>query len=490
MAVRGDRIIAVGTSRDIERLARPGTRRIALDGRLVIPGMNDSHDHVVVDRAPFGVEVRSASPDPITGPAFRDVLDSLRAAARRTPKGTWLRGDLGLRILNDSAARRDALDAAAPDHPVMLWAPWGHGTLVNTAAMRKLGIREDAKDPPLGGWYERDAKGRLTGSLLEYVAWDAQRRLYSSAPNSVLVPLFRRYAQNRLEYGVTSVQGMMGHFDAATTVRVARAAKLPIRLRAIPYPMPNAPGRGMTEWRAVPAHPAANVVISGVKYALDGTPLEQLALERAGYRGRPGWHGRLDFPVDSIRTILREALRGNEQLMMHIVGDSTTVLVLSLMESIAPDSVWRSRRVRIEHGRGITGDAVARAGRKGIVIAQAREGAPLATWRAAGMTVAYGSDAIPNPWTNFVDAITSARVPAEAISREDAMIIATRGAAFAEGQERVKGTLAAGMLADFAVLSQDVFSVPVAQIPATRSVLTVVGGKSVYDAGVVKAGRP
>ena len=488
IAIRGDRVLAVGTTADVNRLAGPRTRRIALGGRVVVPGLNDAHDHVGVASAPFGVAVRTSG-DFVAGPPLAEVLDSLRAAAARTPPGTWLRGDLGLRILTDPAARRAALDAVTPNHPVMLWAPWGHGTVVNSAAMRALGIRDDVRDPPLGGWYERDAAGRPTGSLAEYVAWEAQRRLYSAAPDSVLVPLFRRYGEDRVRYGVTSVQAMTGHFDAVTTVRVARAAQLPIRLRIIPYPMPDAPGRGMAEWRAVSRHPAPRVTVSGVKYALDGTPIEQFALERAPYRGRRGWHGRLNFPADTMRAMLREALAGDEPLMLHVVGDSTTLLVLSMMEALAPSSVWRAKRVRIEHGRGITGAAIARAARLGIVIAQPRPGAPLAAWRAAGIPVAYGSDVVPNPWVGFAEAIAPppGGPPAAAPSREAALALATRGAAFAEFAEREKGVLAAGMLADLAVLSQDVFTVPAAAPPATRSLLTMVGGQVAHDAGTLRA---
>ena len=488
VAIRGEVIDDIGTNEEIRRLAGPETRRVDLGGRVVVPGLNDAHDHLGVASAPFGVAIRTSG-DPIAGPPMAEVIDSLRAVAARTPRGTWLRGDLGLRILNDRTARRAALDAVTPDHPVMLWAPWGHGTLVNSAAMRALAIPEDARDPAVGGWYERDARGRLTGSLLEYVGWEAQRRLYSSAPDSTLVRLWRDYASDRLQYGVTSVQAMTGHFDPATTVRIARAAALPLRLRIIPYPMPNLPGRGMAEWKRVSERPAQRVRVSGVKYALDGTPLEQLALERAEYRGRPGWHGRLNFPVDTVRAILRDALTRPEQTMLHVVGDSTMQLVLSMMESLAPDSVWRARRMRIEHGRGVTGEAIGRAARLGVVIAQPREGAPLASWRAAGIRVAYGSDAVPNPWISVVDAIVSARQPAEAISREEAVRLATVGSAFAERTDWEKGALTPGRDADLAVLSQDVFTVPVASIAETRSVLTIVAGRVVHDAGVLAGVR-
>lgn len=153
-----------------------------------------------------------------------------------------------------------------------------------------------------------------------------------------------------------------------------------------------------------------------------------------------------------------------------------------MMEALAPDSAWRARRVRFEHANGVVGPLVARAGRMGVVVAQPRGGAPYRAWRAAGIEVAYGSDMLRNPFLAMRAAATGADHPEEALSREDAVRMLTRGGAYAERAEAEKGALAPGMLADLAVKSQDVFAVPAAALPATRSVLTVVGGVVVYDA--------
>ena len=478
VAIRGARVVAVGTSAEVRRLARRTTREIALGGRVVIPGINDAHDHV--GDVPLGVEFyTSASPTPDA--PLAQVLDSLRRLAARTPAETWLKTNVGMRVLDDMAARRAALDRDAPGHPVLLWTWWGHGAVLNSAALRVLGIADSAADP-LGGWYERGPDGRLTGRLDEYAEWGALARLYSMVPEATLVAGLRRFADSSLRVGVTTVQNMAGYQEPALTVRAFRAARLPIRVRLIRWPTPNATGRNEGEWDRVGATPAPGVTVSGRKWVLDGSPIERNAVQRRPYAGRPGWYGRLNFPVDTVRAMLAEALRpGAAQLHLHMAGDSTPLLVLEAMESLAPDSVWRSKRVRFEHAPGIVGPAVERARRLGIVIAQPRAGAPLRTWRRAGIPLAYGSDVLRNPFYHLMNAVTGEARPAEALSREEAVTMYTQGSAYAEFAEREKGTLAPGMLADLAVLSQDIFTVPPQSLPGTVSVLTIVGGKVVRD---------
>jgi predicted amidohydrolase YtcJ len=477
VAIRGDRIIAVGTLAEVRRLMGRATHEIPLGGRVVIPGINDAHDHVGEVAMP-GEFRTSASPTP--DPTLAQVLDSVRAVAARTPSGRWIKATIGLGILNDAGARRDALDRVAAGHPVLLWSWWGHGAVLNTAALRSLGIAEGAADP-LGGWYERDATGRLTGRLDEYAEWGAMRQLYSTFPERTIVAGLEAFADSSLRLGVTTVQDMAGYFDPMLTTRAFRDARLPIRVRLIQWPIPDARGRNEREWNAVPRTPAPRVAVSGRKWVLDGTPIEQNALMRRPYAGRPGWYGRLDFPLDTVRAILAGALTpGAAQLALHIVGDSTTELVLSAMESLAPDSVWRARRVRFEHGNGVVGAQVERVRRLGVIIAQPRGGAPLRSWMAAGIALAYGSDNLRNPFYNMMVATTGqGGDPAEALTREQAVVMYTRGSAYAEMAEQEKGMLAPGMLADLAVLSQDIFTVPSQALPATTSVLTIIAGRVV-----------
>ncbi len=473
-AVRGERITAVGSTAAITRLAGPRTRRIALGGRVVVPGFNDAHEHV--GAAEYGVSF-SMGAEPMPDPGVAEVLDSLRALAGRTLAGTWLHTVVGLRVLEDTAARRTALDRVAPNHPVLLWVWTGHDMVVNTAGLRALGIPEDVRDP-LGGHHVRDAAGRLTGHLDDYAEWAALRRLYSSLPDSVLVGEFRRYAAEGLRLGITSVQTMNGYLDPAATTRVLRAARLPIRFRVIPYPMTDTRGLRGDEWRGAARNLAPRTVVCGVKWVLDGSPFDRRMLMREPYADQPGWYGQLQFPVDTVRAILARALATREPLHLHVSGDSSVRVVFGLMQALAPDSAWRLGVVVVQNPTHFAIEPALLRRRYGRVPEQFQT---VRSILAAGVPLAFGSDGPRSPGLNLMFAVTHPTDPAEELTREQAVTAYTRGSAYAEFAEHEKGTLMPGMLADLAVLSQDIFTVPTEALPATVSVLTLVGGTIVHD---------
>lgn len=318
VAIRDDRIVAVGTTKAIRALAKPRSRTIDAGGRVVVPGFNDAHDHV--SGGSPGTFVSDSSP--MAQRSIEHLLDSLRAAGGRTPAGTWIRAELWPAALNDTSLRRARLDRATPRHPVLLGMETGHGYVLNTAAVRALGIRDSEPDP-FGGWYERDATGRLTGRLDEYAGWSAVRRLRMLQPESTIVDNLQAFARRELRLGITSVQNMANAMDPATTVRVFSRAKLPLRVRIVKFSIPSATSLNAGEWNGVPAHPAPRVVVGGRKWILDGTPIEGLAMTRRPYAGRTVSYGRLDFPVDSVRAMLAAALRTSEPFALHILGDST-----------------------------------------------------------------------------------------------------------------------------------------------------------------------
>jgi len=496
LAVRGERIVAVGSTADINKLAGPRTRRINLQGRTVVPGFNDAHTHLPPG-SPLGNFFQFPKAPVLAGPTAAQVLDTLAKLARNTPPGTWLEGQIGLTVLTNPQVRRAALDQVAPKHPVMLHTPWGHGCLVNSVALQQLHIADDAPDP-LGGAYERlPGTNQFSGSLLEYGSWGPRRDLNGQLPDSTWVRLLKSYGAESLRFGITSVQDMAGTLPPAQTVRVLRAAKLPMRYRIMPYFMTTPQGIKYQEWAGVDRHPTPTTRVEGRKFVLDATPLEGGALMRHPYPGRPGWYGKLNFPVDTVRQLLRSALASPEPLMLHIVGDSTTSLVLRLMSELADDATWRRKRVRFEHGDGVAADLRPRAKALGIVVVQnpshytldmdAQHGAALqmpAGFRSlleSGVPFALGSDGLSNPFLNILFAATLAN-PKEALSREQAVRAYTAGSAYAEFQEKEKGTLEPGKLADLAVLSQDIFTVPLPALPGTVSELTMIGGKVVYEA--------
>lgn len=498
IAIRGERVQAVGSSAGMRALAGAGTRVIDVGGLTIVPGFNDAHDHINGGWPGVFIDMNAGVTDP---PAAR-VLDSIAAAVKRVPAGSWIQADIWTTALSDTALRRASLDRVAPRNPVLVQMPTGHGVIVNSLAMRALGLRDSEPDP-FGGWYERDARGRLTGKMDEYAGWTAVRKLRSSLPDSVLVANLRRYGQNELRYGITSVQDMAHSMDAMTTGRAFAQANLPLRLHILRYSIPTSTSLGAAQWDAVPATPAPRTIVSGRKWILDGTPIEQGAFVRRPYPGRRDYHGRLNFPVDSIRSMLADALKTDEIMALHISGDSTAVIVLSLMESLAPDSVWRQHRLRFEHLGALTPDLWPRASAKGIVnvanlqllpppaVSKNLPPVPLAAMDPVGLQMGLGSDGEPR--SPFVGLYYAMSFPTEPkLSRERLVRLYTIGSAYAEREEMNKGSLTAGKLADLAVLSQDIFTVPVEALPNTESVLTMIGGWIEYDAGAIPGtmGKP
>jgi hypothetical protein len=281
--------------------------------------------------------------------------------------------------------------------------------------------------------------------------------------------------------------------------QVLADTSLAVRFRLIVMPGTTPSGRVEAPWDSLRTDPAVSSRVSGLKYVVDGTPVEGLAFMRQPYADGIG-HGRLNFPVDTIRAMLQECVTRGIQPLIHAVGDSTAVIVLGLMDEVAPDSVWQRLRPRIEHGEGVTADLIPLAKRLGVIVVQnpthfALEGVATARWGtrrrteqqlfksllAAGVPIAIGSDGPRPTGINLLLAVIHPDNPPEALTMEQAVTAYTRGSAYAENAEHVKGTLAAGMLADLAVLSQDIFTVAPPQLPTTRSVLTMVGGRVVYE---------
>ena len=517
LAIRGERVIGVGSSAEMLALADAHTKRIDAGGRVVIPGFNDAHDHL---SAPLPGVAFATSDDPVPDPTFRQVLDSLTVIVRRVPAGSWLRTEIDARMLDDVLARRDAIDAVAPAHPVLLIASTGHGVILNSAALRALNIRDDALDP-LGGFYERQGapypgrgKGRVTGLLHEYAGWNALRTLRSQQADSVLVNAVQRHASQALAWGITSIQDMANALDPATTFRVLDAARLPIRVRVIVMPATDSARRLTSEWQRAARTPTQHerageprVTVSGVKWILDGTGIERLSLLRAPFVDRPGWNGQINFSIDTLRAMLREAVAQRSQPVLHVIGDSAIALTLAALESVAPESTWRQLRPRFEHAEWLTPDLRARARRLGVVVvenpthftdgpermrarfgdARSRFYQPFASLPTDGIPLGIGSDGPLNPFLNLQFAVMHPDNPREALTRERAVVAYTRGSAYAEHAEQRKGTLAPGFLADLAILSQDIFAVPDDRLPETVSVMTIVGGRIAYDAGVLSS---
>ena len=483
VGVRGDKVVAVGDDAAVMAMADAHTQAIDLEGRMAMPGINDAHDHV--GGAPVGVLLRFPPGKGAHGPGPEPSLDELGAklkeAAATAPKGAWITGDVGESVIRHPKEARAVVDENGGGHPVMVESWWGHGVLLNSVALTKLGLTDGVTDPP-GGHFDRDANGHLTGLLEEEAGNEIRRRVTDEAGMAAAIRAYQGYAQGRLAQGVTSVQVMATDQRLSYLEQTFVQSGEPLRVRIMRFPMPREDERIGEKLKTGEEVLSPTVRVAGVKYVLDGTPIEELAYQTKDYADKPGWRGRPDYSVAFIDQQLKTALSGKDQLMMHIVGDAMTDEVLDEMEKLAPAERWRPLRVRFEHGDGFTTpERMARAKKLGVVIAQPRPGRPWKALEAAGIPLAYGSDGGMAPWFMF-SVMTDARNP-QAISREDALRVMTSGPAFAEFEETKKGVLTPGMLADIAVLSQDVTTAPAPSLPGTHAWMTMVGGKVVYAQG-------
>jgi predicted amidohydrolase YtcJ len=497
LAIRGERIIATGTTAEISRLAGPKTQSIDLRGATVIPGINDAHNHLDISPSDaVTVELKSENP------SWADTRAGLAAAVAKSPHGAWLAVIIGPAVFHDPTVTREALDSIAPSNPVMLVTFTGHAAFLNSAFMKRFGITEAQQDP-MGGKFERGADGKLTGVLREYALLQLERSMADNVSDAEATAQLKKQLEEAAAFGITSLQDMSNIATPERAVRLMALIPTPIRVRVIPMAATTPTGRILADGKPVAKNPAPNITVSGIKWMLDGVPVENTFTPRlmsplaggsagleAAFRQLP-----LIFPASEMPLMLKEALSSHQQLLLHVSGTLSATNMLQFMEASGGATTWAPQRVRFEHGDGLLPDLISKVKDLGIVVVQNpshlagmkklvggtfTEAQPLKSLLDAGVPLGLGSDGPANPYLNIMLASMHPNRPSEAITREQAVIAYTAGSAYAEFAEHDKGTLEPGKLADLAVLSQDIFKVPPPKLPETMAVLTMVGGKIVY----------
>lgn len=488
LAISAGLVRATGSNEAMAELASADTQVIDVGGRTVIPGFNDAHMHHTPD--PYGIRLPV---DPMANPSFDDIRPWIAEAVASAPAGTWIYATMGERLINDKRLDRLSLDEIAPEHPTIFLGMTNHTNVVNSAAMERLGIRDDEPDP-LGGFFERQpGSRRLSGRINEYAQWSPQRCFASMATLEEGVASLRGLAAECVRWGITSVQNM-SWTPAERYVEMAKAADLPIKMRVIRFPPTGPEGRILSEGRGLPRRIGDRLEVHGTKWILDGTPVEGAAAIGRPYAPGSDNVGRENFSPSEVPHMLQESLAADEQLLLHAIGANTLESVLDALETSHPQVDWAERNLRIEHGDGLTTAQVARVKAAGAMVVQN----PTHFWfyddgpvfsvfdgafqslLAAGITVGIGSDGPLNPFLSLLAAIQHPARPRQAMSMEDALRAYTHGSAVAEGKGDTKGKLVPGFAADIAVLSQDIFSIDPQQLPATQSVLTLVDGAVVF----------
>lgn len=466
VAMERARISAVGSNDTIRALAGGVTRVIDLGGRLVVPGLNDAHTHPGGSAPMFRVDLGF-------DPAWEDMSIALAAAADETPASRWIGATIGPSIINNANINSETLEMIAPGRKVWLSAWTGHGAIASRAALDALSVDRNAPDPE-GGWYGRDASGRVDGRMFEYAQYPLERKLAEMATDDDLRASVQAFSDEAVSYGITSVQAMP-IVGERRFLDALKSSGVPLRVRVIRF-LP-------------PLTPDDRTPVDGYKWLLDGTPIERNAAMRSPYPNGGGT-GRENFSFDRVQRFVKEAVDRNQQILFHVAGDKSIETALRAL-----DRVRGAKRPRVEHADGLQRTMFTLAKKVGAVAVvnpshmELRNSFPAngdfqlaSAFVREGIPVAIGSDGPLNPWLNFLLITHRQQQPNESLTREQALAAYTAGSAFAEMKEKEKGTIAVGKLADLAVLSQDIFEVEPPLLPETRSVLTVIDGKIVYSA--------
>ena len=519
-AISGGRIVATGTDDEILALAGDATQRIDLNHRRVIPGLNDSHLHVIRAGLYFNLELRW---DGV--PSLSQALAQLKAQAERTPPPQWVRVIGGWNEFQFAEGRMPTLDEinrAAPDTPVFVLHLYD-SAMLNRAAIRALGFDRNTPNPP-GGLIARDASGNPTGML---IAEPSALVLYSTialAPklsHSDQLNSTRHYMRELNRFGVTSVADAGGGWqnypdDYAVIRELDEAGQLTLRIAYSLFAQ--TPGEELadyTRWLGM-TEPGAgsetlrvngageNLVWSAADFENflqprpDLRPVMESELEAVvGKLAAAKWPWRIHATYDeTIGRFLDVFERVHRESPIDKLGwfiDHAETVSDRNLERIAA----LGGGIAIQHRMAYQGEYFIR--RYGVEAAKRRP--PLRKMLAMGLPVGAGTDgtrvASYHPWTCLWWLVTSKTVggtvlhdEADRLSRAEALRLYTAGSAWFSREADRKGTLAVGSYADLAVLSDDYFSIEPDEIRGLESVLTMLGGRVVYGTGEFAALAP
>ena len=495
LVVEGGKILFAGSSREALAQSIGHTEMIDAGGRTIVPGFNDNHVHSII----LGDHADVPS---LAGLNAAQIVKAVREHYSEASPGELIIA-YGWDYPDCPDPDRAILDAAFPDNPVVLPQYGGHGQWLNSRALEVIGITRDTPDPPRVV-IDRDSSGEPTGVVREmtgnplvighFFAMHASRSMRERRLRIALDD-FRRL-------GITSVQDNSWYVPTVFSLtRLRDAGELTARYSCWSHgTMPDT-----IPLMSLPVYDGEWVKRGPWKYFLDGTFTTHTAWLEEPYQGESDNRGN-GMQKSDVASILTRLATGGTQGAFHAIGDRAIREFLDALEEIAAASPRVTHmRLRIEHGQLIRGEDIPRLRDLGVLISaqpsalgtpekdvallgrdRAERAYPYRSLLDAGVPLSFGSD-IPgesscDPMLGIHRVVN--RSGPERITAEEALRCYTMGSAYAEFQEEVKGSLEAGKFADFVMLSQDPTEVSSESIKDTRVLLTVVGGKIVYEAGV------
>jgi len=509
VAIFGNRIVAIGTTSDIKRLAGAQTKQIDAKGQLVLPGFNDAHVHFMSGGFQLSsVDLRDANTP-------EEFAERIRDFAAKLPEGRWITGgDWDQeRWPKTDLPTKELIDRYTPRTPVFVSRLDGHMSLANSLALKLAGVTKQTVDPP-GGVIVRDPKtGEPTGVLKDA----AQSFVWKVIPDSTFeekLAAARAASNHAASLGVTSVQDVSAGDDVGVYQTLLDRGELKTRIYAV-WPLPSWERLARTGVRA--HFGSAMLRTGGLKGFSDGSLGSTTALFYEPYRDAPNTNGipaAEMFPEGAMLDRVRGADKAGLQVLIHAIGDKANDVILSLYEQVEREDGDRDRRFRIEHAQHLRPQDITRFARDKVIAsmqpyhaiddgrwAEKRIGKDRAQTTYAfrslldtGAMLAFGTDwtvAPLDPLLSIYAAVTrrtldgknpNGWVPSQKISVEEAVRAYTVGSAYAEFQENEKGTITPGKLADLVILSRDIFTIDPKEIERVKVVMTIIDGRVVFEA--------
>jgi predicted amidohydrolase YtcJ len=509
VAVLGDRIVAVGSNTEVDAWRAPHTHVIDAGGKLLLPGFNDAHVHFVSG----GMQLDNIQLNDATTP--EEFARRIGERARVTAKGEWIVGGNWdeTKWNPPNMPTKELIDAVTPDTPVFVSRYDGHMGLANSVALRLAGITAKIPDPP-GGTIVRDAQGNPTGALKD-AATDYIDKVIPPLTHDQRLKIVKRALAHAASVGVTSVQHMVAsNEDIAVYSELLQRDELTTRIYVAPSitHVDDLAKLGIGH-----AFGGPYLRIGALKAFADGSLGSGTAYFYEPFLNQGNNRGLLSDemqPISLMRDRYMKADAAGLQICTHAIGDEGISNILDLYSEVIKKHGEADRRLRIEHAQHMAAKDFERFAQLHVIasvqpyhaiddgrFAESHIGHDRAsrtyafrTFLDHGVRLAFGTDwevAPLDPLLTVYAAVTRATLdgrnpngwfPEQKLSVAEAIEAYTMGSAYAEFQEKEKGSITPGKLADMVLLSDDIFSIVPEKIREVRVLKTFVGGRLVFDA--------
>jgi len=500
MAIIGDSIFAIGTNKEIEKFKGEETEIVNAAGAFITPGFTDTHLHF----SPGGVSLLSLKLGDVKS---REELGKRFAEYTKTIEpGTWvLEGNWDETKWGGELPTKEWIDEYSQENPVVVFRIDGHTVLANSLAMKISGIDENTADVE-GGIIIRNEDGSLTG-----IFKDKAMSLFDKVPELTEIEEINAFnaSMNYLSSnGVTSVHDMNGVNESYRVAKMFRdSGNLSVRIYA---------GSPLNTWNELLSMDRTNdkwLKIGCLKGFIDGSLGSHTAAFQEAYTDNPHDHGLFTVSTTDLYQSVSDADNQNLQVMIHAIGDSAINKVLDIYDRVIKEHGVKDRRFRIEHAQHILPSDIKRFADLGVIASmqpyhaiddgrwaeeligpeRAKSSYAFKSLLDANAIITFGSDwpvAPATPLEGIYAAVTrrtldgknpNGWVPEQKITVEQALIAYTKSAAYASFDEKIKGTLEPGKLADFVLISEDLTKVDPVRIKDLKIMATYVGGKKVFE---------